>query len=287
MENFDIRSPAIDTNAIDVHIIGFAMEQSAPDKPIVENIKVSTFTVHYILSGKGYAEVDGQKHTITQDTFVIGFPNAPLITYQDPNEPWSFAWFTLDGLKIKNYLERVGITAQNPILKLERDEKLRALLIDAPQEMKARPYISDIIGLKFFFSILERIALQTTDHHKTDALMNTQERHVAAAIEYINNHFQDSSLNLNIVANEVGVSPKYLSIIFKKVTQNTFSKHLYNKRMSAALTLIDSGNNFIKDIAHRCGFSSPYYFSNQFKKYNSLSPKHSILERLNKREPKK
>ena len=275
---WDIRSPVQNTNVVDVHIFGMAMEQSSTDKQPIDNSAVPAFTVHFILSGSGYAELYGRKQKIGADTLFVCFPRAKIIYYPDEKNPWYFGWITLDGFKVKDYLRRIGITESNPILELESDRQLRDLFCRAPYVIKENSEIDDIIALKFFYSILEHVSLIAPRKNEV-SLKYDYKQYVANAIDFINNNYHNEELSLGMTAQAVGVSPKYLSMSFKKATNQTFINYVYNKRLSAALTLIDQGNISVTDISYRCGFSSPYYFSNQFKKFNRISPKQCILQR--------
>ena len=70
---------------------------------------------------------------------------------------------------------------------------------------------------------------------------------------YIRNNYPDSELSLNDVAEELHVSPVYLSILFKKTKQVTFSDFLSEIRMEAARELVEHTGLKTYEIGERVG----------------------------------
>lgn len=92
------------------------------------------------------------------------------------------------------------------------------------------------------------------------------------AIEYIHNHL-DKELTLEDVAKNVFVSSTYLSHLFTKCADVTFSQYVIEARIQKAKYLLSNTNLSILDIALDCGFNSQSYFSNVFKKLEGITPK--------------
>ncbi|WP_026391367.1 response regulator transcription factor [Haploplasma modicum] len=92
-------------------------------------------------------------------------------------------------------------------------------------------------------------------------------------LEYINNNYTDSNLNLETLADMVGFSISYITTLFKTNYKTTFVKYLTNIRMEKAKELLLNTPNKIIEIASLVGYNDPYYFSHSFKKHLGLSPK--------------
>ena len=52
----------------------------------------------------------------------------------------------------------------------------------------------------------------------------------------------------------------------------SFTEYVNNLRVQYACRLMDQGENAVAEIAARCGYADPLYFSKVFKKKNGLSP---------------
>lgn len=91
------------------------------------------------------------------------------------------------------------------------------------------------------------------------------------AKEYIEIHYSES-LTLEGVAEIVGLSPFYLSKLFKDRFGMTFIDYLTEVRITHAKNqLMDQGKSF-KEICYAIGYKDPNYFSRVFKKQTGTSP---------------
>lgn len=103
---------------------------------------------------------------------------------------------------------------------------------------------------------------------------------VQKAEKYIVNNYADSELTLNSVAEELHVSAVYLSLLFKKTKQITFSDFLSETRMEAARKLAEHTGLKAYEIGERVGYQNPNYFSCLFKKkfHTSISEYRSQIK---------
>ena len=95
---------------------------------------------------------------------------------------------------------------------------------------------------------------------------------VDRTLHIIKTRYMDEDLSLNLVSEELHVSPNYLSANMKKYAGDTFINLLIKRRMEVAKALINSGSMKIAEVAERCGYSDQHYFSFCFKKYFGVSP---------------
>ena len=101
-----------------------------------------------------------------------------------------------------------------------------------------------------------------------DRLINTIQ-------EYIDENL-NGKLQLNEVAEVFGLSPAYLSVLFKKSTDTGFAEYVYTKKIDKAKEMLLSGDMKIYEVADSLGFESAYYFSKVFKKVDGHSPREYI-----------
>lgn len=90
--NTGIRSIIMDTQQVDVHIIGFAIERNAPDASPCDASMYDYFTIHYILEGHGWAIYDGVKREIQTDNVFVLFPGQKVTYRQDETDSWTMGW---------------------------------------------------------------------------------------------------------------------------------------------------------------------------------------------------
>lgn len=93
------------------------------------------------------------------------------------------------------------------------------------------------------------------------------------AKEYIDSHYMDDDLSLSSVARTVGLSPTYLSALFKREMRLNFSDYLTNVRIEKAKELLCCTSKMIYEVAFEAGFRDYRYFSQIFKKHTGLTPR--------------
>ncbi|MBU5673108.1 response regulator transcription factor [Paenibacillus brevis] len=130
-------------------------------------------------------------------------------------------------------------------------------------------YLLKPLVLDEFLEVMEEIT-QEKAYQEPDQV--TQESKVIQQVkEFIKNNFQ-RDVSLSEAANEVYLSPGYLSILFKKETGENFSKYLTDYRLRKANHLLTQSNMKINDIAEYVGIENPSYFCKLFKNKYGVSP---------------
>jgi len=94
----------------------------------------------------------------------------------------------------------------------------------------------------------------------------TSNVYVVQALKYIENHFSQD-LSLDVVADEIGISPFYLSRLIKQELGLTFVEYLTQVRLSEATKLVEHSKLSIQEIAERTGYLNATYFCRIFKKH--------------------
>lgn len=102
---------------------------------------------------------------------------------------------------------------------------------------------------------------------------------IQKAINYINLNF-DSSISLNVIAEELDINPSQLARKFKKETNLTVTEFIQKKRIDEAKYLIRQDNLSITDIALMVGFENHNYFCTVFKKLTSMTPTEYLKKSL-------
>lgn len=108
----------------------------------------------------------------------------------------------------------------------------------------------------------------------------TYKDHVVTNVQkYINAHIEER-LSLNEVAAVFGLSPNYLSSLFKKNCGMGFSEYMTQKKISRAKSLLLDRDMKIYEVADLLGFESAFYFSKVFKKVEGVSPREFVQSHM-------
>ncbi|MFS0873282.1 helix-turn-helix domain-containing protein [Paenibacillus xylanilyticus] len=95
---------------------------------------------------------------------------------------------------------------------------------------------------------------------------------ISAVKAYVREHLS-GELTLDHVSEQVFISPKYLSKIFKEETGITYSEYVTNQRMERARELIAQREFTIEQVASTVGYRTPAYFIKKFKEIHGCTPK--------------
>ena len=91
--------------------------------------------------------------------------------------------------------------------------------------------------------------------------------------DYIEEHLCEE-LTLSVLSDIAGMSPNYLSHIFKQLNGITLWEYIIAKRIEKAAKLLRSNkhNLTILEIALQCGFNNTVNFNKAFKKQKGITP---------------
>lgn len=125
-----------------------------------------------------------------------------------------------------------------------------------------------------------QLALEMTRLANTDLLFHTQLQGEQAAYRilmqkaaaYIDAHYQNSAFSLKEAAEELYLSPSYLSTVFKRVFGIGFNEYLTVVRLGHVRDLLENTALKTYEIADRVGYTNPQYMSILFKRHFGCSP---------------
>lgn len=101
---------------------------------------------------------------------------------------------------------------------------------------------------------------------------NTARKVILEAKQYIQEHYQDPDLSVELICRQLHMSPAYFSTMFKKETGQTYIAYLTEIRLDRAVKLLQETDDKTYVIAQKVGYQEQNYFSYVFKKRFGVSP---------------
>lgn len=129
------------------------------------------------------------------------------------------------------------------------------------------------------FDSLLGIALNITQQIKDNHEL-TKESITTRALRMIDEQYQDPFFSQQSLADQLYITPNYLSTLFTKETGKTFKDHLIEKRMLTGQELLLMSDKKILEVAQAVGYTDQYYFSYSFKKHFGMSPRQMRQEKF-------
>lgn len=90
--------------------------------------------------------------------------------------------------------------------------------------------------------------------------------------QFISNNLH-KGLTLKLLAQFLGYSEKYCSELFRLTMGESFTRYLKRQRTDTAVTLLQTTDKSIADIASSLGFSDQFSFSHFFKRATGRAPR--------------
>lgn len=95
---------------------------------------------------------------------------------------------------------------------------------------------------------------------------------VNQVLDTIHNHYGDSDLTVDRLAQETFTSYGYLCYLFKRDMGKTLGDYITDYRMEQAKRLLLQGSHSVSEVAEAVGFSNPNYFTKIFKRTYGVLP---------------
>ncbi len=230
-----------------------------PESP--EEIKVADFgEIFWCIGGKGYFHRNGEVFPLLPNS-VWYYPPGSLHQYYPGKPFFHYRWLTIegpgagglfDGLRIQPGINEAGECPQELFSRIE-------LNIESPQNEKRMEVLAAA------FEILTRAALPAAPENSAGTTAEKAKR-------IIDGNFADRELNVDRIAELLGIHRVSLSRAFSRVHGISASEYLASCRIQKALALLKETTLSAEEIADRCGFSTPAYFSRVISKTTGFPP---------------
>ncbi len=228
------------------------------------------YSLHYVLNGKGFFTINRKTYSLKSGDFFLLPMGVELSYYPDENEPWSYFWFDFDGKKAADYVSQMGFSQDNPVIK-EANYADFASFIGFLNELDSLNSNKYFLALSVFYKIM--FSLSNNSYNQT----------AADAKRIIDSNFSNPDFDIDNLCSSIGISHSHLCKIFKEQYNITVKKHIINKRLQLAKSLLMDTEFNIKTIAYTCGYKDEIHFVKVFKKEFLSTPKE--FRRDNKRHP--
>ena len=174
--------------------------------------------------------------------------------------PW--AWMLYGGLLV--LLMTIVVTTIRYIQMLKRE--LKDVQLTSKEQV-------EVLGarLKEMLPITETVREIREDHAEQ---LGEDDRVFAERLKnYIEKNISNANLSVQDIAYEMNVSRTVLFVRMKHIFDSSPNNYLLNTRINYAKRLLSEPGVRVSDVAYRCGFSDPKYFSRCFKKLTGCLPK--------------
>lgn len=268
-ENFDSFNKITEiASTIQIQPTTYGFEKASPEM-YIQMSRCFEYSIHYVISGSGYICYQGHKTVKVKagEIFFLTPYNGTITYYSDKQNPWEYCWINFIG-NINELLKKLNLNCDNPTVKPVFQSEIRKAYYNALINAEQYANFSGFILLGSIYNILFQLLKNT----KRSILPKKYLSYIELAQKIVEENYADPTLSLESVAKKCALNSAYLSRIFKKNMGINFKAYLMDVRIRKATQLISQGLYSVKELSQAVGFSSQYYFSNQFLKLHKIRP---------------
>lgn len=191
-----------------------------------------------------------------------------------------FIWSPNNGLGDMSYLYELFLGNSRSFchklpVEQESTRRIREQLQDIVEEFHSQPQEYDMMVRVKLISVLILVAREFQQENGESAELHIgREKRllVEKALNYMDSHLSEP-ITLKEIAENVHMSPSYLSQLFKTLNGFSMWEYMVAKRLEQAKKLLLESEERILDISLKCGFNTITNFNRAFKRDCGMSPK--------------
>ena len=259
----------------DIKSLSFQLEsitKSKYDSDWHSTLHTHPFTeLFYVVDGKGEFNIQGQRFPVKPNDFVIINPQVEHTELSSPDEPLEYIVLGINGLSFSNLtpVSEGGHPFSFFNLRDEQKDILRYLNAMV-QEATSQSMSYELVC----HNLLEILLIKILRHQHFDLEVGKQSKatkDISFIKHYLETYYHES-IQLEGLASMTHLSRFYISHSFKKEIGMSPMEYLIAIRIKESKILLRTTNYSISQVADIVGFTTPTYFSKQFRKSTGISP---------------
>lgn len=219
------------------------------------------YSLHYILSGKGYVVFRGETYALSAGDAFMVFPEEEILYYPEESDPWEYRWVDFKGADAKGLVARTGFSKKCPIVR------------GVPEiEPMFHVYEEGVYGETARERYAAKVYLLLTYFLKESKVQGEKRTYFEEAAEIIRNSYWKQELNISRLADSLNVERSYLYRLFMEHAGISPQEYLAEVRMERACELLSAGELSVQAVACSVGYKDALYFSRVFRKRKGITP---------------
>ena len=222
----------------------------------------------YIVGGKGQFSIQDQLYPVNANNLVIINPNVTHTEVSLNAQPLEYIVLGIEGIELATSKDSNG---QFNILDHFESADISGCLRNILREMEQKNTGYEDVCQAYMEILIIRLMRNTALAVPTEPKVITGNRQCAAVRRYIDLHFKEA-LTLEQLAEDAHMNKYYLSHAFKREYGISPINYMITRRIEESKYLLAETDLSMTQIAQLLGFSSLSYFSQVFRRTQSITP---------------
>ena len=222
----------------------------------------------YIIGGDGQFLIDDEKFPVRAHQLVIVNPNIMHTELSYEARPLEYIVLGIEGLEISIPGTNEG---RYCIYTFSGSNKVLNCMQSILREMQEREQEHQMVCQAYMDILVVQLMRNTSTSMTQVADSSPTNRQCAMVRRYIDNHYKEQ-LTLDLLASEAKVNKYYLVHAYKQAYGISPINYMISRRINESKYLLAETDLSVSQVAQLLGFSSPSYFSQVFRRTQSISP---------------
>ncbi|GIP34794.1 helix-turn-helix domain-containing protein [Paenibacillus sp. J2TS4] len=231
---------------------------------------LNEFSIHFVLDGKGYVEIEDKSYTLKQGDAFIYFPYERQQYGSSEEDPWNIRWVHFYGNKLNEFMMDTGFH-RSTLWSLKQLGLLEEAHQQLMEEAERHVLLHDTRLSTLTYALLTEFMMQAVPFMPAKANAPSTVR-----IDELLPRMQEQAcqpFDLDYWADQAGVSTYYFCKLFRKTTRMTPLSFVTLCRIQFSKErLLEQPDWPVKRIAEECGYPSASYFNKRFLEHEGMTP---------------
>lgn len=235
----------------------------------------------FVVSGKGRYKIDDEFYDVSEGDLLIINPGVKhqALYVESIEVPATEFYIGFTKVAIKDYPKNfIPLPEKGNILHTKGKVRQQISRLCSMMEeegsayLQGRYYMLKTYLVQILLTVIREQA-KPIEYQGGYEFESTNKKYIVKNIlNYFEEHYNEK-ISLDMIAENMYLSPFYISKLFKTETGEAPIRHLIDIRLEKAKEILEQ-NKFdsIKDVAAEVGYDDAYYFSKLFKKKYGFSP---------------
>ncbi|HET7771283.1 MAG TPA: AraC family transcriptional regulator [Chloroflexota bacterium] len=238
----------------------------------------SGYGICWVLSGRCELTMDGERYLLDRRVaFLITPGELHRLGPTHALEPFEVLWWSVTprgvSLPVESFANERRVTGVGFV---ELEPALTSMPAQVAREVKAGEaqwgLVTRALLLQAAGVMVRKLEQRERVHPGLWERSVKVSQHVQSVAHFVETHY-GTEITLERLARVAGVSPYYLTTLFRRYTGRSALAYLADVRQRQAMELLRNTDLDVAAVARLVGYEDPYYFSRVFKERNGCSPR--------------